>query len=718
MAKRIYDVQAPDGSILEIEGPEGASQEQLVEAARQHFEAQKAQKPSKPAPEITTAQRIGIHAGAIRDTLLDTSRLRHVGDALRSTAMGAGDLVLGAGQLASKFMGEEQAQRYADAMRWVEQGYQEGRENPQNPDIARFTGSVAAGGAATGAAVGGAAPTLLGRMVQGGQMGGALGLVSPVDPAQANFWTQKAVQTGGGAALGFLAPAVVEGVVRGAGAAANYVANQVRGMKARITGQAGARTVEIALSSEIPDWAKLPEQFRASLVAEVQKSVRAGGKLDPEAIRRLTDFNKAGVTPTQGQLSRDPLLFAREQNYRGAEFGRPLAERFNQQNQQLIGAVDDLRTGTGARGADPYAAGQRVISDLRATDAATKAKVDTAYTQARSLAGLDSEVPAAPVADRLGKIVEDFGDDKIPGVVMKRLQEFGLMGGKQTKSFTIREAEKLKTLVGNSIENPNNPTGKALTLLKNSVDDAMNSIGDDAGAQAAGAFQQARGLAARRFEALRKTPGMEKAIGRDPGAPEKFLESEIIRGDIKDVANLMMRLKSDARAEVRGATLDWIRGKGVSGVADTEQFNQAGFNKALQTIGERKLKLIFAGDKEALRHIEALGRVGAYIQKPPVGSAVNFSNTMTSGLDFLDQFVRTATLGLPFKPGDVVRGLQVGDAIGAVSPTQAARNVLPPALIDQIAKLGGMGAVPIASTAGQGVLEQPTKKLIKGALYR
>lgn len=711
MAKRIYDVQAPDGSILEIEGPESATQEQLIAAARQHYEAQKPSPQPAAVPESTTAQRVGIDAQAAVDTVKDLPR--YLMDAGRSFGMGAVDLALGAGQVASKFMGDEQAKRYADAMRWVEEGYQSGRQ-ANTPDVGRLTGSVVTGGLLTG----GTAPaaTLGGRMVQGAKIGGALGLVSPTDPDAESYLGSKAVQVGGGVVLGALAPAVVEGIVRGAGAAINGLVNSVRGMKNTLTGAASVRNVEAALSSELEksgvQWSQIPQDARAMLIGEAQKAIKGGGTLDDEATRRLGDFLRLRIQPTQGQLTRDPLQFAREVNYSKLEPGRPIAERLTEQNRQLIGVVDDLRTGTGAKGADPYAAGQRVISDLRATDAATKGKVDAAYTQARSLAGLDSEVPAQPVADRLGKIVEEFGSDRIPGDVAKRLNEFGLMGGKKTKLLTIREAEKLKTLIGNNIENPNTPTGKALTLLKNGIDDAMSSIADDAGAQAAGAFQQARGLAARRFDALRKTPGLEKAISREPGAPEKFLESEIIRGDVNDVANLMMKLKPDARAEVRAGVLDWIKGKAVTGVEDTAKFTQAGYNRALQTLGERKLKLIFAGDKDALAQIQALGRVGAYVQSPPIASGVNYSNTFTSGLDFVDQLTRLPALSLiSGRLGDMARAAQAANAVRAVSPTTGPRLVIPGPALDQTAIQSGILAPYIAANAPSAAMEKRGGKI-------
>lgn len=725
MGSKVYRVQAPDGRVLRIEGPEGASEDQLISIASQHYEAQAPKPAPAKAQEISTLDRIGIHGRAALDTVKDLPR--YGADALRSTAMGAVDIGLGAGQLASKFMGEEQSKRYTDAMRWVEEGYQSGRDNPTNPDIARFTGTVSAGGILTGGA-GVPAATLGGRMAQGAKLGGLLGTVSPVDPGPAGapgnasepapYWAPKAVQVGGGAVLGGLAPPVVEGVIRGAGAAVNAVAKSFQGLKNTVTGAAAPARIEAALTAEIEKagakWSSIPKDVREALVNEAQKAIRSGGTLDDESARRLGDFIRLKIQPTQGQLNRDPLQFAREQNYSKTEFGRPIAERLTEQNRQLIGTVDDLRAGTGAQGADAYATGQNVIRSLKATDATRKGAVDTAYTKARNLAGVESEVPPQLVADRLGKIAEEFGDDKIPAAVMKRLNEFGLMGGKQTKSFSIREAEKLKTLIGNNIDNPNTPTGKALTILKGSVDDAINSIGDDAGTQAAGAFREARGLASNRFKALKRSPAYEQAVKDSGVAPEKFLESQVIRGDVKDVANLLKQLKPDARNEVRAAVLDWIKSKAVNGVEDTAKFTQAGYNKALEAIGERKLKLIFAGNKSAMEQLQALRRVSAYVQNPPVASGVNYSNSATTGIDFIDQVSRLPGLHLiSGKVGDMLRTAEASNAARMATPTRGAQAMIPQGLLDRIAAGGGLLSAPVAAGAVPAALEQPGKKRAK-----
>lgn len=644
-----------------------------------------------------------INIGALVDTAKDLPE--HIGRAGAGFAHGVGDLVVGAGQLASKFMPQEIGYRFTDYMKQREQEYQDGRGNyADRADIGRITGNIV-----PSLLLGGApAATLPARMMQGAKVGGTIGLVSPVNPESSDFGIQKAFQVGGGAALGGFSVPVVETLARGAGAAVNAASRSIKGLFNTATGAASQNSIETTLKIELQrsgiDWGLLSQEARKSLVSEVQKSLKAGGVIDREAISRLADFKQLGIEPTVGQVTRNPLQFSREQNLARTETGLPIAERLGSQNLQLLGAIDDIRGQSGAVSPDPYAAGQAVSKGLVARDAPAKIAVADAYTSARSLAGVEAEVPLQPVAQRVGSIIEDFGDDKIPGAVMSRLREFGVMDGKQTRVFNIREAEKLKTLIGNNIDNPTSPSGKALTLLKNSINDAVNSLAEGGtGAEAAGAFQLARGQAAARFGKIDRTPALENALGRDPVAPEKFIEKFAIRAEVKDVANFMRNLPVEARPEVRAGVMDWIKQQSISGYGEAAKFSYAGFNKAMKAIGDRKLNLIFAGDKSGLTQLEALRRVSGYIQNPPVASGVNYSASGTAILDALDSASRLPLLGAILgKPTDIVRATQAARAIGPVAPVRNYPGLLTPDLLDRtvpgLGLLGGAGAASLPAT--------------------
>lgn len=715
----IYRVQGPDGKILRIEGPEGASAADLEAAAAQHY----APKGSGPA----------FNPRALYETVNATPD--YIRDALRSFGTGGADLAVGSGQLISHIVPEaiggpigrtvdyltggtgegnqSFADRYASGMRTREEAYQGGRSNPETADVGRFTGNVVASGLLGGG--GSAAPAMAGRMVQGAKMGGALGLAQPIDPETSDYFGRKAVQVGASAVVGAAAPPVVEAVIKGTGAVVNALARGFQGLKSTISGQASTATIEQALSKEMNaqglPWSQLPQDFRAKLVDEAQKAIKGGGKLDPEAVRRLADFQRFKMEPTQGQLSRDPVQFGREVNLSNSgEVGRPLAERFGAQNARLVEVLDEARGATGAPAGDAYSAGQSVISGLKATDAARKSGVDVAYQQFRESAGMDTSVPAQRVAQKVGQIIEDFGEDRIPSAVAKRLSDFGFMGGKQTKDLTIREAEKLKTLIGNNIDNPQSPTGKALTLLSRSIDEAVSSVGESAGAQTATLAKGARGLASERFGILEGSPGMAKAVSGD-AVPDKFIEQTFLRGSVDEVSNTLRQLRPQQLAEVRAATLDWLKSKSVTGVEDTAKFSQAALGRAMESIGRRKLELILG--KEGLAELDALRRVGAYVQAPPTSAGINTSNSANTLVDLMDRAGRLPLLGAVVgKPGDMARSAQVAEALRG-SPVKPGGAVVPAGEIDEASRLASAFSSSESAPAVNELMDNRARRLAR-----
>ena len=72
--------------------------------------------------------------------------------------------------------------------------------------------------------------------------------------------------------------------------------------------------------------------------------------------------------------------------------------------------------------------------------------------------------------------------------------------------------------------------------------------------------------------------------------------------------------------------MTFLKGKALNGAADeVGNFSPSAYNKALQQIGDFKLRLMFNSDE--LAQMKAIGRVGSYETFQPRGSAVNNSNT-------------------------------------------------------------------------------------------
>jgi hypothetical protein len=244
------------------------------------------------------------------------------------------------------------------------------------------------------------------------------------------------------------------------------------------------------------------------------------------------------------------------------------------------------------------------------------------------------------------------------------------------------------------------PQAMAIGQVRNALNSA--NIADNVGADAKAVFDRARGMAASRFQNIERTPALGAAL--DEAVPDRFIEQHAIRGNVNDVANMLRNLTNDGRQAARQGVIDWIRRQAVSGTDETATFSQAGFNRAMQTIGERKLNLIFAGDRQTLETLRALGRASANAMKPPPASGVNYSGSGTTILDAVDRAAMLPGLAaLLGRPGDIVRAHQVSSALTGVPVTPAAPIIRPETLAATAGRASGLAAL-LAPPAATGIL--------------
>jgi hypothetical protein len=464
-----------------------------------------------------------------------------------------------------------------------------------------------------------------------GAIGGALQPVIGADQQQ-NFAGAKGLQTGVGAAGGaLLTPAFAK--------ASTGLAKVVNAVGSRFVGAPDA-TIQTQAAKLVDDWlaataategadmAQIPASIRANVQQQVFAALKAGRQVDPAALARAAEFEAVGIAPTQGQVTRNPMQFARERNLRGVEgAGEPLTERFTEQNNRLMQILGQRAAGA----LEPDDAGGALMAALREADAPVRTAIDRAYQGARAADGryaavntpqfsnaandaLDSQMLGRFLPADARALLNDISDGTIPLTVNNLVQVDSVLAAAQRA-------------------NAQNPAAqKAIGVVRNALNSA--DIEGSAGAQAKSAFDTARGMARTRFKAIEDTPGLQAAL--DNESPDAFVRKFLLGGDVKSVNNLMKVLGQDegaqslARAQVASHLRDKAFGTNAAGDA---QFSQAGFNRALQAIGRNKLVAIF-GQDEADKLLQ-LGRVGAYIQAQPSGSAVNNSNTAGAVMNLL-----------------------------------------------------------------------------------
>jgi hypothetical protein len=387
--------------------------------------------------------------------------------------------------------------------------------------------------------------------------------------------------------------------------------------------------------------------------------------VDPAAALRSQDFRNVGISPTLGQITRDPTQFANELNMRGVNgIGSPLANRFNQQNTQLQQALYGL-TGNAT---DAYQAGTSIKQSLQSIDDTLSKQVSNAYSAAKASSGKNLDVPLTGVAQDYAQVLNDFGD-KVPSGVRNNFNQLGLMGGTQQKTFTIENAENLlKVINANQSNDP--ATNAALATLRNSVKNAILTA-DDKG----GVFAPARQLAAQRFALHEQIPALEASASNSINADD-FVKKFIVGGKTDQVSALANLLREQAPAsftEARNQIGAQLAMKGFGqNVAGDAPFKPAGFAQQMSAFGPSKLGAFYT--PEEINQLNTIGRVGSYMNAFPSSAPVNTSNTASALASVLGSGIKK----IPYVGGlidNAQNRMFVSKALGADLSNATAPNV-------------------------------------------
>ena len=454
------------------------------------------------------------------------------------------------------------------------------------------------------------APTgasFLGRVGAGATVGGASGLLTPVNDAADNFWLKKAAQGTTGAVTGAILNPLIGGV-------ADLAVRKITKTPNIDVDKAISESLE-AMGQKPAD---IPSSQMDQIRAQVAQAVKGGSTLDPAALLRKSDFEAANIPALTGQLTRDPAQFANERNLRGvAGVGEPIQGVLDMQNQGLQKQISAFGSDAG----ENYNAAKKIAAALQEVDAASGRNVSALYTAARNSAGKDLEVPLTGVAQDYASTLDRFGD-KVPSGVRNQFNALGLdpaSPSNQKKIFTMDSADKLlKTINDNVGIDP--ATNKALSELRDSIKGAVTSV-DASG----GPFAPAVAAARQRFAIQDATPAIKAATD----APaDTFVRRYVVGAPTDDVKNLVKALQknNDALQEVKsqvGAHLE--RAAFGENVAGDKNFAPERYAKAIRDLGTEKLNAIF--DPSEVDAIKRLSRVGSYINQPPGSAPVNFSNS-------------------------------------------------------------------------------------------
>jgi hypothetical protein len=478
-----------------------------------------------------------------------------------------------------------------------------------------------------------------------------------------------------------------------AGVATPFAANKVAGLAKRLNSRiapADPQQINITINNALQQSGltleKLPTQVAQSIRDDVAKAFKTSDQVSPDAVRRLADYRMTGLTPTAAGLTLDPAIVTRQKNLAKLGInsrdpvGQQLGQTENLNNRMLTSGLNNLGAGTAD---DAYAGGQRIIGALERRDERANDIIGRLYDRARDSAGRSAALDPHAFTQRAGNLLHEanvesfltpdirnklngFADDSIPLTVeiaeqfktsIGRLQRSSTDGNVRYALGAVRQALDETPLIGAA---PAAVGGNQLTVPSGQPAQGL-------GQEAIDAFNKARRVNRTYMGIVENTPALQAV--RDGVEPDKFVQQFIVGGgkdaSFSAVAQLKHSIKANpvAMQSVREQIAAHLKSRALSSAEDeVGRFSQAGYNKALNAIGERKLRLFFS--QPEIDQMKALGRVASYEQFQPVGSAVNNSNTAGAAGALLERVFSQSVLSkIPFGQaaiGDPLQNISVG----------------------------------------------------------
>jgi hypothetical protein len=643
----IYTLQGPDGKTYTVEGPAGATADQIGAFVMSQQQAAPA-----PQPVQEAGQSINRGLSDIPRQIGLTARYALEGPAQAAqivTEPIAGLMRLGG--IKTKPLGEI-ASGLADTI---------GLPKPATSQE-RVVGDATRLLAGTGG--------MLGASRAAAQLPGMVGTVGAgmaANPtAQLTSATGAGVmgglsREGGGNELQQAGAAVIGGVAGGlVPGAANAVANAGKRAFNRLTPQQMDVQISNVLQRAGMDYSQVPERARQSLRAQMQDALRAGQELDPAAVRRLAEFQAVGATPTRGMVTQDPVRITQEMNL--AKMGasssdgglQGLARVQNQNNARLIQSLNEQ----GATRGDIYKAGETVTGAVLSRQSQLRGAEQAAWDAAKGSPGYKQPISSKVISD----INQTLGDEGLMPFMNPTISRY--MEAFQTgQPFTPQDYRNLQSMLSREVFKGGNEgaaaKAAARVLSQAEVQPITNPRGIDFGnsvitgdmaqrlramdaapASAIDAVNRARG-ATRAAYAYEDANPIVRSVLSESGAsdPARIAQKFIIGGTPNEARELVQEIGPQGVPVVRDAILAHLKDKALGGASDeVGKFSQSAFNRELNKIGDRKLSLFFS--PEELAQLRTVGRVASYMQNQPVGSAVNNSNSgallLGKGIDVLN----------------------------------------------------------------------------------
>lgn len=452
-----------------------------------------------------------------------------------------------------------------------------------------------------------------------GAFGAAAKYIPKVAGLAGNLAGRTALAATGGATQGAFIPTTEDESRLGnvaLGAAIGAGANQVleRGAKAiqkfalkRAATPAINNNIQVQidnyLSSQGVDISQLSTAAKAKARQFAYQAMEAGTDAKPSVNQAVLDSLPVPMQGTKGQIGQDFIQQDSERVLADTYFGKPLRNRFEEQQTQLGQNLDSLIGNTKGTTVSIKDTGEQLQGE--ALKRYTKAKANTreAYKVAQDVAGDNIGKPSDNLIQWLDY---NQGFKDVDGLITKA-QKLGIVtkndaGELVAGDAPLRNFYELRKTISQQSQN-----NGALAEAKGLVDDTFDAYGGDLYRKAAGLRRQQgvtfeSGAKSVRDLVSLKNGTTDQAINR-----EDVFNKVVINGNRDDIRNIKKLLLSGDRAErtagkqqienLKKQTLIYIKDASFTDVNGKGNFSLAQLEKAYKRIGDENLE-------------EVLGKVG------------------------------------------------------------------------------------------------------------
>ena len=391
------------------------------------------------------------------------------------------------------------------------------------------------------------------------------------------------------------------------------------------------------------------------------RSIGAAGMSEAQSRQLAANQLPIPMQLTKGQATQDMQQQKFERETAKLEDGSNLRERFNLQNEQFIGNIDEFIDSTDTQFGDmsKVDTGDVVTKALESQVTSEKKKISNAYNVADNSDGAKEAVNLEPVSNFINESMPSANyNGNVLDAFQKETKRLGLSegdmnnGNYQLGDMSVYQSEQLRKFVNSNIDSANPKDQRLGSMLKKAID---SSVGDAGGEP----YKRARKLRSNFSNKYQDKKLISDLLGTKPGstdrkiALEKVSEKAIKLSSAEDLKNLrrtLQRTKDGKIAfnELAAQSLKDIKDISTGNIGQDERGNPlvspAKFAKSINGLDESgKLDILFGKQgAEQLRTMVSIGR-DTFVSQP---GAVNHSNTASVLAAAID-LMTTATTGIP-----------------------------------------------------------------------